>query len=445
VTTSPEVDPAGDAAEDVPHGRPAGHRAPDLEPYRRALLDWCACAVGGNLRSTLHDDPLSSGLIEDVAHLGFAGHVLDFDDTFTPGLAHLSAATAPAAVVLAAQLGRTVDELLEAYAAGFEAMAAFTEASHPELYDRGWHPTAVCGSVGAAVTAVTLLGLPADGRRHAVRLALLSSAGLRAAFGSDGKAYQVGRAAADGLLAALAARRGATVPARIVTGEGSFAAVYGGVLADVAGERAIEQNWLKAYPCCLQTHAPIEAGLELARRFGPALDRAVVTVHPVSLQAAAGSAEVTTGLEAKFSIPYLTAWAVFRGEPMVDHFDHVDRDVVTWARRIAVRVDEGLGPNACRLAAEVDGQEHHISIEAPRGAPARPLDDQGLAEKVRSLGAATLAELLADGRTPASRLARYLGVAGRRSPRGGPLTDEGQSRFASDRGRPRTPRQEGHG
>lgn len=391
-----------------------------MEPYRRALLDWCGCAVGGRMRSTLDDDPPSSGLVEEVARLGFAGHLLDFDDTFTPGLAHVSAATAPAAVVLAAHLGRTVGELLEAYAAGFEAMAAFTEASHPELYDRGWHPTAVCGSVGAATASASLLGLPADRREHAVRLALLSSAGLRTAFGSDGKAYQVGRAAADGLLAARAAHRGATVPARTVAGEGSFADVYGGEFAAASGARAIEQNWLKAYPCCLQTHAPIDAGLELARRFGRALDRAVVTVHPVSLQAARVEGEVTTGLEAKFSIPYLTAWAVLRGEPMVDDFDHVDHEVVTAARRIAVRADEGLGRNACRLVAVVDGQERRISVEDPTGGPSRPLGDQQLVDKLRSLGATRAVELLADERAPASELAGYLGVAGGRSPRSGP-------------------------
>jgi 2-methylcitrate dehydratase PrpD len=415
----------------VPEERPGAEGVPEADPYRRALLDWCACVVGGWNRSTLDEQLPSAGLLEEVARVGFAGHVLDFDDTFTPGLAHVSAVTAPAAVVLAADLGRTVGELIEAYIAGFEAMAAFAEASHPALYDRGWHSTAVCGSVGAAVASATLLGLPADQVVHAVRLALLSSAGLRAAFGSDGKAYQVGRAGADGLLAAFTARRGASVPARVVAGKGSFADVYGGELAAPVGARAIEQNWLKAYPCCLQTHGPIDAGLELARRFRTP-ERAIVSVHPVSLQAAGRPAEVSTGLEAKFSIPYLTAWAMLNGPPLVSSFDRVDPVVVALARRIDVRVDDDLGPNACRLVARVDGQERRISIEDPRGSPSQPLDDEQLLAKVRSLGAASLVDVVADEQAPASQLHELLGGAGRGGrPRGELQVDGDRGRFPS--------------
>src|SRR6185503_11239381 len=104
-------------------------------------------------------------------------------------LAHLSAPTAPVALVLTGRRGGSVGEALAAYAAGFEAMGALARASHPALYERGWHPTAVCGGAGAAVTAAAVLGAP---REDAVALALLRAAGLQAAFGSDGKSLQVG-------------------------------------------------------------------------------------------------------------------------------------------------------------------------------------------------------------------------------------------------------------
>lgn len=68
--------------------------------------------------------------------------------------------------------------MLDAYADVFEAMARFSAASHPTLYDAGWHPTAVCGSVGAAVTAAALLDLTTDQIRHA---AARSAVGFRAA------------------------------------------------------------------------------------------------------------------------------------------------------------------------------------------------------------------------------------------------------------------------
>src|SRR2546422_510861 len=93
-------------------------------PYRTALLDWLACAHAGR------DQPaaraarsLGPGLAERMAAAGTAGHVLDFDDTYAPGLVHLSAPTAPVALVLGAEIGASVADVLPAYAAGFEAMA----------------------------------------------------------------------------------------------------------------------------------------------------------------------------------------------------------------------------------------------------------------------------------------------------------------------------------
>src|SRR5207249_2396031 len=124
------------------------------------MLDWLACASAGRREPAARAaTALGTGLDERVAAAGTAGHVLDFDDTYTPGLAHLSAPTAPAALVLGAELGSSVGDVLAAYAAGFEVMGALAEANHPALYERGWHPTAVCGAVGAAVAAGGLLGL----------------------------------------------------------------------------------------------------------------------------------------------------------------------------------------------------------------------------------------------------------------------------------------------
>lgn len=81
---------------------------------------------------------------------------------------------APAALVLGAELGRSAGDVLDAYAEGFEAMGATARASHPALYDRGWHPTAVCGGPGAAVAAAQLLGAE---RESAEAIALLAPAG----------------------------------------------------------------------------------------------------------------------------------------------------------------------------------------------------------------------------------------------------------------------------
>ena len=364
--------------------------------YRVALLDWLACAAGGR------DEPaagaaraLGEGLSERVAATGTAGHVLDFDDTYLPGLAHLSAPTAPVALVLGAELGATAAEALAAYAAGFEAMGALSALNHPAIRERGWHPTAVCGAVGSAVTASCLLGLDPERTAIAARLALLRAGGLQAAFGSDGKSLQVGLTAAAGVAAARLAQAGASVGTEVARGfEQAFGARWSDdVLRQAADGRAVRENWIKAYPCCLQTHSAIEAA-ELAREArGVPAGEIAVAVHPVSRLTAFRDA-VSTGLEAKFSIPYLTAYTLLHGPPGVRSFDAVDPDASALAERIAVRTDPGLLESEAVLEAE--GREL-ARVEAALGSPARPMDESALAEKVRSLAGSALAGVLEDG------------------------------------------------
>src|SRR5437763_4344723 len=168
--------------------------------YRAAFTDWLACAcAGADERAAGAVRASGADLIADVAFAATARHVHDFDDTFSEGVAHVSAASAPAALVLAAQLGHSLGAALAAYAEGYEAMAAVAAASHPALYDAGWHPTTVCGPIGAAVAASRLLRLTEPERDNAIAVALLRAGGTRGAFGSDGKAIQVGLAAAAGV------------------------------------------------------------------------------------------------------------------------------------------------------------------------------------------------------------------------------------------------------
>jgi 2-methylcitrate dehydratase PrpD len=343
--------------------------------YRAALLDWLACAVAGR------DEPaaraaaaVADGLEGRVAAAATAGHVLDFDDTYAPGLAHLSAPTAPAAILVGAHVGATIDQMLDAYAAGFEAMATLAKANHPRLRERGWHPTSVCGVVGAAVSAGQLLGV------DAARLALLHAAGLVAAFGSDGKALQVGAAAAAGVRTARLAAAGATVSDEVVAG---FEAAYGATWVPLDGGGAVEQNWIKAYPCCLQTHAAIDAALVAGTG-----DE--VVVHPVSLTAATLD-DVHTGLEAKFSIPYLTAYTLMRGAPTVQSFRTVDDEVR--ARRVRVTADDSLLESEAVLLA---GGEEVARVKAAVGSPANPMTPERHAEKIRSLAGGSLDGALED-------------------------------------------------
>lgn len=382
--------------------------APAGEPYCLALLDWMACAVGGCDEPAARAAADEEGLLGRVAFLGTAGHVLDFDDTYLPGIAHLSAPTAPAALALAAAQGASLGDALAAYAAGFEAMAAMARASHPALYECGWHPTAVCGALGAATAAARLLGLGEERAGAAGRVALLRAGGLRAGFGSDGKALQVGLAAADGVQAARLAAAGASISTSVAAGPAGFAEAFGGSFAEPDLSRpAIDENWIKPWPCCLMAHSAIEAA-SLARAAGLDLDVPLtVSVHPRA-RAAAGYDDPADGLQAKFSIPYLVAHTLLHGEPDVGSFEQPDARARAYARE---QVQLGLESKLGEAEAVVSQSGRELArIEHALGSPQRPMDAARLAAKGASLAGARLDGVLDDLERPATEVLEAAGL-----------------------------------
>ena len=375
------------------------------DAYHAAFLDWLACAHAGTTqhaaRAARH---LGNGVLERVGAAGTAGHVLDFDDTYLPGLAHLSAPTAPVALVFGAECFATIGEALDAYAAGFEAMGALAEASHPALYEGGWHPTAVCGIVGAATTAARLLSLDEERERAAVRLALLRAGGLRAAFGTDGKSIQVGLSAAAGVQAARLAEAGATIGADVPQGPAGWEETFRASWAEPDGTSRVTGNWIKAYPCCLKAHSAIEVA---AAAGAPDTDLTVV-VHPRARQAAWYD-EVEDGLQAKFSIPYLTAYTVLHGPPTTPAaFDEVEPEAAALAaKRVSVETDPELGEAEAVLLR--DGEEA-ARVPFATGSPEQPMSPERLAQKAAELGAAEFAACLDDLERPAAELARAAGL-----------------------------------
>jgi 2-methylcitrate dehydratase PrpD len=392
-----------------------------VDLYAVAFTDWLACAcAGAEERAAKAVRACGGDLLADVAFAGTAGHVLDFDDTFSDGVAHVSATCAPAALVLAADLGLSLGVALDAYSAGFEAMAAVAAASHPALYDAGWHPTAVCGPIGAAVAASRLLRLTEPERDNAIAVALLRAGGTRGAFGSDGKAIQVGLAAAAGVQGALLARAGAVVARRAVHGPLGFEGVLGATWpADRTAEcgRAVERNWIKLYPSCLGTHAPIELAASARERVDGGPVR--VVVHPVARQAAYLD-EVSDGLSAKFSIPYCVARTLLHGPPGVRDFAQVDLGVRERSRLVGVDVDGALPEFGAVLTA---GGAEIARVSCPRGAPSRPAEASDLAAKLADLAGTRLDGILDDPGGPA---ASVLDAAG--------LGRSGQLRVASSEG-----------
>jgi 2-methylcitrate dehydratase PrpD len=226
---------------------------------------------------------------------------------------------------------------------------------------------------------------------------LLQAGGLRAAFGSDGKSLQVGMAAAAGVQAARIAAGGVVISADVLGAPDGFAAAFGDV-RDGGEGAAVEQNWIKPWPCCLMSHSAIEAATRADLGGSAPID---VTVHPVARRAAAYD-EVADGLQAKFSIPYLVAYVALRGEPEPASFEGVDPEVQSFARsRVRLTTDEALLEAEAVIAV---GGEEAARVQAARGSPERPMSADELAAKCATLAGDRLDGLLDDRAAAAQTL-----------------------------------------
>src|SRR6202161_1662198 len=99
----------------------------------------------------------------DAAYIaGTAGHGIELDDGYRRGSVHPGVATVPAIIGLGYEGGGSGRGALEAGGVGYETIIAIARACHPDLRQRGFHPTGTVGVFGAAAAAARLLALPAE-------------------------------------------------------------------------------------------------------------------------------------------------------------------------------------------------------------------------------------------------------------------------------------------
>jgi len=79
---------------------------------------------------------------------GTAAHALDFDDVALRG--HPSVVLVPAILAEAEAVGASGQDMMRAYAAGYETWAELVRRDPDHQHKKGWHPTGVFGAVAAA-------------------------------------------------------------------------------------------------------------------------------------------------------------------------------------------------------------------------------------------------------------------------------------------------------
>jgi 2-methylcitrate dehydratase PrpD len=142
-------------------------------------------------------------------------HGCEFDDTYYERTVHTEAFAVPATLALAERGGRTGAELAEAWIVATEVGLRLACGCNREenLYDTGFHTSAIFGTFGAAAGAARLLGLEADDFAGALALCVSFASGTAAGWdyaSGRNKSIQPGWASMSGTMAALAAAEGYT-------------------------------------------------------------------------------------------------------------------------------------------------------------------------------------------------------------------------------------------
>lgn len=326
---------------------------------------------------------------------GMTSHIFDFDDTHLDTIHHPSGPVAPVVFALAEKYQLSSHDLLRAFILGCEAELRIANAVYPSHYQLGWHITSSTGVFGAAVAAGVLLELDEEQMLYALGIAGTQAFGLREMFGTMTKPFHPGKAAQNGLMAALLAKQGFTSSTQVLEAKRGFANV-------LAPEHDLEQvnihwgeqwellkNTFKPYACGIVLHPSVDACIALGKQVqAEAVDYIEVHVNPYVLELT-GKQTPKTGLEGKFSIYhsgavgflYGTAGEAQYSDDVVNH-----PDVVAFREKIRPIVKEDMKEEQVYAKlVKNNGEMVEIKVEHATGSYENPLTMEALEEKFTTL------------------------------------------------------------
>ncbi|WP_051516529.1 MmgE/PrpD family protein [Herbaspirillum sp. RV1423] len=349
---------------------------------------------------------------------GVAAHALDFDDNCYAGFVHGSAVIAPAALAVAQQTDASGSDLLTAFIAGSECEYAIGAATNSILYDLGWWTTGVLGPIGACAATAWLLKLDRAQTVSALGLAVAGAGGMKACFGTDGKALMAGRTAEAGVIAALLAAQGASGPRNAFEHWNGFNGLFNQGEFDVAALDRLGARWfmespgvdIKRIPVCLSSHAAVDAAMALVaqHRIDVAEIEEIICDVPPVVQANLIYDRPSTRQEAQFSLQFAVAVALLYGSVGLEHLDSAilhQPQLVDLMRRVKMTVGprwnrEGAceaAPEGASVSIKARGRDWCEGFQAyARGAAQCPMEQEELEHKfVKCVGIGADAETAA--------------------------------------------------
>jgi 2-methylcitrate dehydratase PrpD len=395
----------------------------------RTLLNWVGCALGGSKHETLNiaiaalapfSGPAQASILGrrermDVLNAAFmngvSSHIFDYDDTHLKTVIHPAGPVASTLLALSEYRPVSGRDFVHALVLGVETECRIGNAVYPAHYDIGWHITGSAGVFGAAAAAGKILGLSEQQMVWALGLAATQPVGLREMFGTMTKSFHPGRAAHNGLTAALLASRNFTSSNQPLEAKSGWANVlstsrnYAEITEKLGETYEILLNTYKPFACGVVIHPAIDGCIQLRNQYNltaEQIHRIELKVHPLVLELT-GKKTPQTGLEGKFSVYYAAAIAIVEGAGGQKQFsDKLVRDPVLVALRdrVVATVDSSIREEQARIAITLkDGRRLEKYVENALGSVKNPMSDASLDAKFLDL---------ADGVLPQNQALRLL-------------------------------------
>ena len=363
-----------------------------------------AATHGGAGRATLIGQATKVDVINAALANGTRGYAIDMEPHHPEAILHPISIMIPTALALSEAHGRSGQDFITAIAVGCEITYRVSMAMNPkELYALGFHPSAVCGTFGAAAAAAVLLELNVEQTTRALGLAGLQASGLMAWEDDpreDARPFQMGMAARNGVTAALLAKNGYGGPDRIFDGGHNVLNAFSRVanqdpLVDGIGKEwdGVTELAVKPYSCVSFLHPALDAlGTLIFKNNIASSD-----VENIQLRFAESGCHCVDGNPLKsHCAQYVLPVRLARGElQFTDLFEDLrqnNSEVARLASRTSVVRDQGefealfpdfyVGEITLTLK---DGQKLIERSDIARGYPEAPLTAEAIAAKFTRL------------------------------------------------------------
>jgi 2-methylcitrate dehydratase PrpD len=395
----------------------------------RTLLNWVGVAIGGSRHQTVDiavsalapfSGPQQASLfgrrerfdIMNAAFInGVSSHIFDYDDTHLKTIIHPAGPVASAILALSEMQPVSGKDFLNALVLGVETECRIGNSVYPNHYDVGWHITGTAGVFGSAAAVGKLLKLNEQQMVWALGLAASQPVGLRESFGSMNKSFNPGRAASDGIFAALLASKNFTSSGEMIEAKRGWANTistkqdYNEILGDLGKRYEAALNTYKPFACGIVMHPAIDAAIQLRNEnklTADQIDHVDLKVHPLVLELT-GKKTPHEGLEGKFSIYHAVAVALVEGAGGEKQFSDRavnDPTIVALRGKVNPVITPGIKAEQVDMTVVLkDGRQLHRYIEHAVGSVEVPMTDKQLEVKFTDL---------ADGILPAPAIRRAM-------------------------------------